>query len=125
MNKLYGPEHLEFDFQEPIYIRDTKSQTEQAGYVDAQTQVTRLIRAGATLRDFRLGLISGEYEYPDGVVPDDAKADPTQDVGFDMADASSILAIQKSKLADMQKEFEKFKVSNKDDEGTEKSGAET
>lgn len=90
--KLYSRDQLLLDFEEPIHIRDTSSQTEQAGYVDAETQVTRLLRAGASLRDFRLGLNPGLYEYPDGDVPDDVVPDPTQRVGFDFADASAISA---------------------------------
>ena len=75
--KIYDAEQMLLDFEEPIYERDTSSITEQAGYVDAETQVKRMLVAGAHLIDFRRGLSPGAYEYPDGVVPDDAVPDDT------------------------------------------------
>lgn len=89
--KVYDADQLLLDFEEPFYERDKSSITEQAGYVDAETQVKRLITAGANLELFRKGLMPDSYEYDEDEVPDCVLPDPTQDVGFDLADASQIL----------------------------------
>lgn len=67
--------------------RDPVSQTEQA-FVSKEQQIARFIRSGERLQAAR----REEFEYPDGDVPDDVVPDPTQRVGFDLADASAISA---------------------------------
>lgn len=104
MVKIYGKDVFKLGYEEPIYERDTSSITEQSGYVDAETQVRRMMVAGATLVDFKRGMYPGAYEYPDGEVPDDAIPDPTLDPMFDMADASAILDRGAAAAAALQKE---------------------
>lgn len=91
--KIYDGSDLELGIDRNFYVRDTSSITEQAGYVNAETQVTRLIAAGVNLMDFRRQF----YDYPDGEVPSDAKPDPTMSVGFDLADADMIMSDLSSK----------------------------
>lgn len=71
----------------PIYVRDARSQTDQAGYVPTEKIVKQMMQAGAVFDAYN----RAEFDYPNGDVPLDVKADPTQDLGFDMADASRIM----------------------------------
>lgn len=100
MVKIYGNDVLKLSYEEPLYERDISSITEQAGYVDAETQVRRMLTAGVNLMAFRKGM----YEYDDGDVPEDAQPDPTLDVGFDLADASRIIENAKATAEALQKE---------------------
>lgn len=106
---IYSYDKSVFETQhiEPIYERDTSSITEQAGYVDAETQVKRMLVAGVNLMAFRKGM----FDYDDGVVPEDAQPDPTMDVGFDLADASQILENAKATAEALQKEGAKGETS--------------
>lgn len=121
---VYSSDTLVLLRDRPLYERDTSSQTEQAGYVDAKTQVTRLMAAGVNLLNYRRAY----YEYPDGNVPADAKPDPTLDVGFDLADGDAIVGKLNSKLdaAKASKDIDAAarKASNKAEEGTTEAGAE-
>lgn len=76
---------LPFDFDLPVYIRDTSTMTEQA-YIDKEKQIASFIRSGEQLQNFR----RGDFDYPDGEVPDDAVPDPTMALGFDLADYSAL-----------------------------------
>lgn len=111
MVKIYDNSVLALGYEEPIYERDTSSITEQAGYVDAETQVRRMMVAGATLQDFRRGMSSASFEYPDGQVPDDVVPDPTLDPMFDLSDASAILDRGAAAAAALQKEEGKGETS--------------
>lgn len=78
-----------------LYIRDITTETEQVGYVDAGTQIMRMIAAGENLMDYK----RYAYEYQDGEV-DIAKAvpDPTMKVGFDPADADFFMRRARASL---------------------------
>lgn len=80
----------------PLYIRDTTTQTEQVGYVDAGTQIMRMIAAGDNLMEYK----REAYDYQDGEV-DIAKAvpDPTRKVGFDPADADFFMRRARASVA--------------------------
>lgn len=80
-----GQQLLLFDFDEPFVKRDPISQTEQA-YLDKEKQIASFIRSGELLQNFR----RGDFDYPDGEVPDDAVPDPTMALGFDLADYSAL-----------------------------------
>lgn len=80
-----GQQLLLFDFDEPFVVRDHISMTEQA-YLDKEKQIASFIRSGEQLQNFR----RGDFDYPDGDVPEDAVPDPTQALGFDLADYSAL-----------------------------------
>lgn len=93
MLRLYFEEGIKRD--KPFIERDVTTQTEQAGYVDAETQIMRMLYAGENLMQYkRLA-----YDYPDGEVDiEKAVPDPTRKVGFDPADASFFMRRAKSLL---------------------------
>lgn len=80
-----GQQLLLFDFDQPFVERDPISQTEQA-YIDKEKQIASFIRSGEQLQLFR----RGDFDYPDGDVPEDAVPDPTMALGFDLADYSAL-----------------------------------
>lgn len=89
-----GVQLLLFDYDEPFIKRDPISLTEQS-YIDKEKQIASFIRSGEQLQNFR----RCDFDYPDGVVPDDAEPDPTQSLGFDLADYSALLARLRKDLA--------------------------
>lgn len=86
--KSFDGGQLYFDFDRPVHVRDPHSITEQSGFLTPEQQINRMMAAGANLQQFRRNL----YDYPDGNVPEDAVPDPTQKLGFDLSDASMMLA---------------------------------
>lgn len=106
--RIYNFDVFTLDFEEPFFERDRSSITEQAGYVDAETQVKRMLVAGVNLADYR----KLSYEYgPDDSIADDVRPDPTMDVGFDLADASMIIDRAKATALALQKEGGKGETS--------------
>lgn len=67
--------------------RDRTTQTEQAGYVDAESQIKRLLYAGENLMNYKREF----YDCPDGEWTDDILPDPTQALGFDPVDAQILM----------------------------------
>ena len=53
---------------------------------DQEKQIASFIRSGEQLQNFR----RGDFDYPDGDVPEDAVPDPTMALGFDLADYSAL-----------------------------------
>lgn len=69
---------------------DQKSITETAGYIPPKIQIEQMILAGQRLNESR----KAQFDYgPDE--PDDGYTDPTRDPGYDMADASMVMAREK------------------------------
>lgn len=91
MIKLFDGDQLLLDFGESrsVHVRDPHSITEQSGFMTPEQQISRMMAAGVNLQDFRREM----YDFPDGNVPDDALPDPTQKLGFDLADASELLKV--------------------------------
>lgn len=68
----------------PFIQRDVTTLTEQAGYIDTEAQVKRMLFAGENLIAYK----KSAYEYPEGEFDlATVKPDPTLDVGFDPVDA--------------------------------------
>lgn len=111
MIKAFKGEQLEFDFGGAAYIRDPHSITEQSGYLTPEQQINRMMAAGVNLQQFR----RDQYDYPDGNVPDNAVPDPTQRLGFDLADASEMLkgveAVRQQQTPTVEGSGEKTAVS--------------
>lgn len=61
---------------------------DRTGYRTLQQQIKELVNAGQQLQDMR----RFAYEYPDGVIPDDAEPDPTKYHDFDVTVARARLA---------------------------------
>lgn len=82
MLSLYYEEGVKRD--KPFIERDVTTKTEQAGYVDTEAQVKRMLFAGENLMAYK----KSAYEFPESEFDiDEVRPDPTLDVGFDPADA--------------------------------------
>lgn len=65
-------------------VISSKSIVDPSGYVDAQTRIENLMRAGERLDEYRRDM----YQYgPDDDYDDDSSDDPTMEPGYDLADA--------------------------------------
>lgn len=98
--KLYKEIGVERD--KPFIERDVTTLTEQAGYLDTEAQVRRMLFAGENLRAYK----RAAYEFPEGEFDlDTVKPDPTLDVGFDPADADMFRrnALERIKVAQKKK----------------------
>lgn len=78
----------------PFILRDTTCQTEQAGYVDAESQIKRLLYAGENLMAWKKEF----YDFPDGEFDDDVMPDPTEVLGFDPVDAQILVESVRKRL---------------------------
>lgn len=120
MKAYNGDILLKLERDKPFFVRDVSSMTEQAGYIDAETQITRLMQAGVNLVAYRREM----YDYPDGDVPADAKPDPTLDVGFDLADAQMINESLAAKAKKAELSAKAQEASKKAEGGTTEAAAE-
>lgn len=96
MIKTFNVDSLLTRDAKPFVERDPSTETDQAGFIPADVQINRFIKAGVRLTAAR----REEYEFPDGNVPDDVRPDPTEELGFDLADASAIMQGLQPVLAD-------------------------
>lgn len=78
----------------PFFERDTTCYTEQAGYVDAESQIKRLLYAGENLLNWKREF----YDFPDGEYDDDVSPDPTETYGFDPVDAQILMEAARKRL---------------------------
>lgn len=98
--KLY--KEIGVEREKPFIERDVTTLTEQAGYLDTEAQVRRMLFAGENLRAYK----RAAYEFPEGEFDiNTVKPDPTLDVGFDPADADMFRrnALERIKVAQMRK----------------------
>lgn len=95
MYKCYdGQLLLPFDHT-PVFVeRDKVSMTEQT-YISRDKQIASFIRSGERLQAFR----REDFDYPDGIVPDDAKPNPMDALGFDLSDAFLLSKELQAKIA--------------------------
>lgn len=71
--------------RERVYEKvDSKSETEQAGYISPQNQIENMILAGRRLDEYR----KEQYDFNSEEEIDEELYDPTRSGNFDLADAS-------------------------------------
>ena len=82
---------------------DSKSITEQSGYIPPDRQIQDMMNAGRRLQEYRMS----QYDFasPDDI--DESLSDPTRSANFDLADATQMAmsadeAIKKAELAAAQ-----------------------
>lgn len=107
--------------RDPGEINNEDSVVEVLGYMDAKTQISRLITAGKKLVDYR----KDQYDF-NGEEINENFYDPTRDSNFDIADASELSAGVNMRLNKLKKQKEKDKkvvnknMENKDEKEIEK-----
>lgn len=77
-------------------VLDSKSETEQAGYISPQKQIENMILAGRRLDDYR----KGQYDFDSEEEIDEELYDPTRSGNFDLADATQAQIIANNALSE-------------------------
>lgn len=75
---------------------DSKSETEQAGYIPPKQQIEQMILAGRRLDDFR----KEQFDFDSEEEIDEELYDPTRSVNFDLADATQMQIAVKQSLTE-------------------------
>ena len=123
MKSVYVDRNVAAVRERQYEVLDSKSETEQAGYIPPQIQIENMILAGERLNQTRKEMY--DFSSPDEI--DEDAYDPTRRGNFDLADASQMAMETEMALRDQALEADKARKASQtaqDASGEVKTGSE-
>ena len=123
MKSVYVDRNVAASRERKYEVLDSKSETEQAGYIPPQIQIENMILAGERLNQTRKEM----YDFPSADEIDEDAYDPTRRANFDLADASQMAMQTEMSLRDQALEADKARKASQtaqDASGEVKKGSE-
>lgn len=105
MKSVYVDRNVAATRERKYEVLDSKSETEQAGYIPPQIQIENMILAGERLNQSRKEMY--DFSSPDEI--DEDAFDPTRRGNFDLADASQMAMETEMSLRDQALEADKLR----------------
>ena len=122
-NVVYVDRNLAASRERTYEVLDSKSETEQAGYIPPQIQIENMMLAGQRLDQSRKAL----YDFSSEDEIDEDAFDPTRRGNFDLADASQMAMQTEMSLRDQALDADKARKASQtaqDASGGVKKGSE-
>lgn len=123
MKSVYVDRNVAASRERKYEVLDSKSETEQAGYIPPQIQIENMILAGERLNQTRKEM----YDFSSADEIDEDAFDPTRRGNFDLADASQMAMETEMSLREQALEADKARKASQtaqDASGEVKKGSE-